>query len=197
MTKAKKNFFIAMLTFVMLGCGLLLSTTTTTSVKAATLDTSDYIAFREVNYDDYLTGRPFRVYDGSMIEFYGPNWAKIKIGFEAQGYFPDADAEEFELIEIPYVEGRDSKGEYKDFLISYNMMIEYLESPDITPGYVQNVYMLSIDKDFFADKNFAVGEAVCPGDNLSGRYVRFYFNQETQGLLTFFYTLPEDETEII
>ena len=142
MIKTKKNFFIIILTLVMLCCGLLLSTSTTMSVKAATLDTTNYVLGRTVDYGDNLANKPFRIYENSLIEFSSSDGPRIKIGIEARGYFADAETDEYEDIEVPYVAGVDSYGgEYVDYLLSEDMLKEYLgDSYELS--YLEEVYLL-------------------------------------------------------
>ena len=197
MIKTKKNFFIIVLTLVMLCCGLLLSTSTTMSVKAATLDTTNYVLGRAVDYGDNLANKPFRIYENSLIEFSSSDGPRIKIGIEARGYFADSETNEYEDIDVPYVEGFDTiaGAYYVDYLLSEDMLKEYL-GDSYQLSYLEEVYLLSENKDYFADKNLVVGSAVNLGDDLVGRYVRFYLNQETQGMVTMVHTVPDESSEL-
>lgn len=197
MIKTKKNFFIIILTLVMLCCGLLLSTSTTMSVKAATLDTTNYVLGRAVDYGDNLANKPFRIYENSLIEFSSSDGPRIKIGIEARGYFADSETNEYEDIDVPYVEGFDTiaGAYYVDYLLSEDLLKEYLGDSYVL-SYLEEVYLLSENKDYFADKNLVVGSAVNLGDDLVGRYARFYLNQETQGMVTMVHTVPDESSEL-
>lgn len=147
------------------------------------LDTSDRVATRKLGmYDENLLNKYIRVYalEDSILSIDGVDGSILLSATEIRYQYISEETGEYVYVKSPveilFGEGEDDLyGAYRDYYISDE--ISNFFSGEMSCFAYKNVYFASLDTDYFAGKTFVEGDIVKEGDNLTNKYVRFYYDE--------------------
>ena len=154
MTKTNKNFLMLILSFVLIGCTLIISLVSPISAKAESLppistmregvfDTTNYVVDRELQYGSEVKENALRLYEDSFIEITGPTGAYLMSSYGGFTYLTSEYAVPADApVEISTCRGEDSKGAYVDIFFTEEALITMFGTSEEFMVYAYDVYVI-------------------------------------------------------
>ena len=177
MTKTKRNILLTFLSFLMIGCALLLSTMTSTIAKANEIYSDDFKVGKEVSVNDDIRNRWIRVMPGGSINFIGNDGEVLVLDIMGPDFIVDGSGMGLPE-EIPFVPA--SEGEsYMDYYTDGELLIRLIGNTKINA--VSNVYFLDEQEDFVFDTtNFVVDGQIQEWTEIIEKPIRLYVDSTVE-----------------
>ena len=146
MTKTKRNYLIAIVSFFVIVCSLFMATITPAMAKAdslPTFDTKGYVVERQVQDATEIAETPLRLYEDSFVEITGYNGAYLMTSFNGFSYMEnDYSVPVDPPVEIQTCSGVDSNGAYVDVYFTREALATMFGNSEEMMVYAEKVYIL-------------------------------------------------------